>query len=129
MQAAGTFDVKLTPQMASPEMQTTQIGRMAIIKQFHGDLAAVSAGEMLALRTAVEGSAGYVAIERVTGALNGRKGSFMLQHSGTMNRGVSSLVLTVIPDSGTDGLTGLSGSMAIKNTDGMHTYTMDYTLQ
>lgn len=128
MHAAGTFDVKLTPQIASPEMQATQIGRMAISKQFHGDLAAVSGGEMLALRTAVEGSAGYVAIERVTGELNGRKGSFVLQHSGTMNRGASSLVLTVIPDSGTEALTGLSGSMAIRNADGKHTYTMEYSL-
>ncbi len=128
MQAAGTFDVKLTPQTATSDMETTKIGRMRIDKQFHGDLTAASLGEMLALRTPVEGSAGYVAIERITGVLQSRTGSFVLQHSGTMNRGASSLVLTVIPDSGTDALTGLSGSMVIRIEDGKHTYTMEYAL-
>ena len=128
MQADGTFDVKLTPQTASAEMETTKIGRMRIDKQFQGDLTAVGLGEMLAFRTVVEGSAGYVAMERVTGVLLGRTGSFVLQHSGTMNRGASSLVLTVVPDSGTDALTGLSGSMAIRIEEGKHLYTMECAL-
>jgi hypothetical protein len=83
---------------------------------------------MLAIRTETQGSAGYVAIERVTGVLHGRKGSFVLQHSGTMNRGVSSLAVTVVPDSGTDELTGLRGAMTIEIDHGKHSYTMDYAL-
>ncbi len=100
MHTTGSFDVKLTPQTAAPGIETAKLDRMTIDKQFHGDLAAASLGEMLAIRTEVQGSAGYVAMERVTGSLHGRKGSFVLQHSGTMNRGVSLLALTVVPDSG-----------------------------
>ena len=128
MHATGSFDVKLTPQTAAPGIESAKLGRMTIDKQFHGDLAAASLGEMLAIHTEVQGSAGYVAIERVTGSLHGRKGSFVLQHSGTMNRGVASLALTVVPDSGTDELTGLRGSMKIEIDHGKHSYTMDYVL-
>ncbi|GGC92298.1 DUF3224 domain-containing protein [Undibacterium terreum] len=128
MQAAGSFDVKLTPQTATPGIEAAHIGRMTIDKQFRGDLAGTSLGEMLAIRTEVQGSAGYVALERVTGTLQGRKGSFVLQHSGTMNRGASQLQLTVVPDSGTDELAGLSGSMAIEIDRGKHSYKMDYML-
>ena len=128
MHATGSFDVKVTPQTAAPGIETAKLGRMTIDKQFHGDLAAASLGEMLAIRTEVQGSACYVAMERVTGKLHGRKGSFVLQHSGTMNRGVSLLTLIVVPDSGTDDLTGLSGSMTIEIDHGKHSYTMDYVL-
>ncbi|HGM6998535.1 DUF3224 domain-containing protein [Serratia ureilytica] len=128
MHATGTFDVKLTPQTATAEIETAKLSRMTIDKQFHGDLTAASIGEMLAVRMEAHGSAGYVAMERVTGALHGHKGSFVLQHSGTMNRGVSSLQLTVVPDSGTGELTQLSGSMTIEIDQGAHRYTMDYVL-
>jgi hypothetical protein len=128
MHATGSFDVKLTPQTPAPGIEAAKLGRMTIDKQFHGDLTAASLGEMLAMRTEVQGSAGYVAMERVTGTLHGRKGSFVLQHSGTMDRGVSSLALTVVPDSGTDELTGLSGAMTIEIDQGKHSYTMDYVL-
>jgi len=128
MHARGSFDVKLTPQPAAPGIETAELGRMTIDKQYHGDLIAASLGEMLAIRTGVPGSAGYVALERVTGKLHGRVGSFVLQHSGTMDRGASSLALTVVPDSGTGELTGLRGAMTIEIDQGKHSYTMDYVL-
>lgn len=128
MHATGTFDVKITPQAATPGVESAQLGRMTIDKQFHGDLDAASLGEMLSVRTETPGSAGYVALERVTGALQGRRGSFVLQHSGTMKRGAPTLVLTVVPDSGSGELAGLSGSMAIVIDEGQHRYTMDYQL-
>lgn len=124
--ATGTFEVKLQPQpLADAE---SGLGRMSIDKVFSGDLQGTSKGEMLAGGTAVKGSAGYVAIERVTGTLHGPTGSFMLQHLGTMNRGAPSLTVLVIPDSGTDELTGLSGTLTIDIVDGKHLYTMDYVL-
>ena len=126
--AHGTFDVKLAPQTPSDPSEGA-VGRMSIDKQFHGDLIASSKGEMLAIMSGtVKGSAGYVAMEKVTGALQGRTGSFALQHSGTMNRGVQSLTLTVVPDTGTGELTGLSGAMKIIITDGKHFYDFDYTI-
>lgn len=126
--AHGTFDVKLTPQAPS-EPSEGAVGRMTIDKQFDGDLIATSQGEMLAVTSSsVKASAGYVAMERVTGSLQGRSGTFALQHSGTMNRGAPSLVVSVVPDSGTGDLVGLSGSMAITITDGKHFYDFDYTL-
>ncbi len=128
MHAAGPFDVKLTPQPPAEKTDEAVLGRMIIDKQFHGDLSATSRGQMLAAGTEVKGSAGYVAIERVTGKLNGREGSFHLQHSGTMNRGAPSLSVTVVPDSGTGELVGLSGSMKIDIADGKHSYEFDYTL-
>ena len=128
MHAAGPFDVKLTPQPPAEKTDEAVLGRMIIDKQFQGDLSATSRGQMLAAGTDVKGSAGYVAIERVTGKLNGREGSFHLQHSGTMNRGAPSLSVTVVPDSGTGELVGLSGSMKIDIADGKHSYEFDYTL-
>jgi hypothetical protein len=122
--AHGTFDVQLSP-IAPHE---ASIARMSIDKQFHGDLEATSKGEMLAVRTAVDGSAGYVAMERVTGALHGRSGTFVLQHSGTSDRGAQHLDLTVVPDSGTGDLAGLKGAMRIIIDDGRHTYEFDYAL-
>lgn len=125
--ASGTFDVKLNPQSPEPGVGDPSVGRMAIDKQFHGDLEAVSKGQMLAAGTDVPGSAGYVAIERVSGTLHSRRGSFALQHSGTMNRGAPQLSITVVPDSGTDELAGLSGQMSIKIADGKHYYEFEYT--
>ncbi len=126
--AKGLFDVKLSPQAVSEAAAQTGLGRMSIDKQFHGELQAVSSGEMLATGTAVKGSAGYVAMEQVTGVLQGRTGTFVLQHSGTMTRGVPQLAVSVVPDSGTDGLTGLAGTMAIDIVEGRHLYDLEYTL-
>lgn len=124
--ASGTFEVKLSPQ--EDKVGDPTVGRMSIDKQFRGDIEAVSRGQMLATRTETEGSAGYVAIERVTGTLHGRSGSFSLQHSGTMTRGAQQLSITVIPDSATGQLAGLSGKMTINIADGKHSYEFDYTL-
>ncbi|HYI11827.1 MAG TPA: DUF3224 domain-containing protein [Thermoanaerobaculia bacterium] len=124
--AAGTFEVKLVPQ--TPADAEAAIGRMSIDKQFHGDLEGTSKGEMLAVQSGVKGSAGYVAMERVTGTLAGRTGTFVLQHSGTMNRGEPGLTITVVPDSGTGGLEGLTGWMTIDIRDGKHFYALEYGL-
>ncbi len=125
--AAGRFEVKLTPQAPQGE-EAANPGRMLIQKQFHGDLDATSKGQMLSVMTGVKGSAGYVAIEEVTGTLNGRNGSFILQHTGIMNRGAPQLSIVIVPDSGTGELTGLAGSMSIQIADGKHNYEFNYTL-
>lgn len=125
--ASGAFDVKMTPQAAS-EDDDSNLGRMTLDKQFHGDLEATGKGQMLAAMTEVQGSAGYVAMERVSGTLGGRKGTFVLQHSGTMNRGEPQLSITVVPDSGTGQLVGLSGKMSINIAEGKHSYDFEYTL-
>jgi hypothetical protein len=117
--ASGEFDVKLTPQPADESAGST-VGRVTIEKQFHGDLEGSSKGQMLAVSTVVQGSAGYVAMEQVDGKLNGRRGTFALQHSGTMSRGEPLLSVTVVPDSGTGELAGLSGRMTIEIADGKH---------
>jgi hypothetical protein len=106
--ASGTFEVKLIPQAPDDKSEDATLGRMSIDKQFHGDLEATSKGQMLSAVTAVKGSAGYVAIERVSGSLHDRSGSFVLQHSGTMTRGVPQQSVTVVPDSGTDQLVNSS---------------------
>ncbi|HEY9518748.1 MAG TPA: DUF3224 domain-containing protein [Gemmatimonadales bacterium] len=126
--ARGTFEVKLAPQPAAHDHGAAALGRLSIDKEFRGDLVGTSKGEMLTAMTSVKESAGYVAIERVTGTLQGRRGSFVLQHSGTMTRGVQSLLITVVPDSGTEGLTGLAGTMAIIIAEGKHSYQFEYTL-
>lgn len=126
--ATGPFDVKLAPQPLSEIATPANLGRLSIDKQFHGDLAATSVGEMLSAMGTVEGSAGYVAIERVTGTLHGRDGSFVLQHSATMNRGTPELIIQVVPDTGTDQLAGLSGLMKIINENGQHSYVFEYAL-
>jgi hypothetical protein len=124
--ASGTFEVKLNPQDQGADMP---VGRMEIDKQFQGDLAGTSKGQMLmASSGSVKDSAGYVAIEKVTGTLNGRRGSFYLQHTGVMTRGVGELTITVIPDSGTDQLVGLRGRMNIIIAEGKHSYEFEYTL-
>ncbi len=128
LHAIGTFDVKLAAQAPVENADPAAPGRMTIDKQFHGDLNAKSQGQMLAAQTGVKGSAGYVAMERVTGALQGRSGSFVLQHTGTMNRGVPTLSVTVVPDSGTEQLAGISGKMNIIIAEGKHSYEFDYTI-
>jgi hypothetical protein len=127
--ATGTFDVKLAPLPAYDSSPDSKLGRLSVDKQFRGDLDATSKGEMLSAATNVKNSAGYVAIERVSGTLNGHHGSFVLQHNGTMNRGAPQLSVTVVPDSGTDQLVGLSGNLAIIIApDGKHSYEFEYTL-
>jgi Protein of unknown function (DUF3224) len=127
--ASGPFDVKLLPQKPDSDVaEAAKLGRMSIDKQYHGDLEATSKGEMIATQTEVKGSAGYVAMERVTGTLTGRKGTFVLQHSATMNRGVPELSITVVPDSGTDQLVGLTGKMNIIIANGKHSYEFAYLL-
>jgi hypothetical protein len=126
--ATGPFDVKLSPQPAYNADPAALLGRMSVDKRFHGDLEATSKGEMLSAGSVEKGSAGYVAIERVTGTLHGKNGSFALQHSGTMNRGAPSLVITVVPDSGTGDLEGLSGTMSVEIVSGKHSYVFDYAL-
>jgi hypothetical protein len=128
MRASGSFEVKLAPQAPAQGIEPANLGRMTIDKQFHGELEAHSLGEMIAAGTEVSGSAGYVAMERVTGSLHGRSGSFVLQHNGTMTRGEPQLAVTVVPDSGTGELVGLAGSMQIQVEDGRHAYTFDYRL-
>ncbi len=124
--ASGTFEVKLNPQDQGADMP---VGRMQIDKQFQGDLAGTSKGQMLmASAGSVKDSAGYVAIEKVTGTLNGRRGSFYLQHNGVMTRGVGELTITVVPDSGTDQLVGLRGKMNIIIAKGKHSYEFEYSL-
>ena len=126
--ASGTFEVKMTPQSPDDKAEGPTVGRYSLDKKFQGDLEGTSKGEMLAVGTAVEGSAGYVAMEQVTGTLNGRTGTFALQHTGTMNRGAAQLSVTVVPDSGTGQLVGLAGKMEIKIADGKHFYEFEYTL-
>ena len=126
--ATGTFEVKVTPQTSDDSSQDAMLGRMSLDKQFHGDLQGASKGQMLTAGTAVKGSAGYVAIERVSGVLHGRSGTFILQHTGTMTRGALQLSITVVPDSGTDQLAGLAGTMNIIIAEGKHSYDFAYTL-
>jgi Protein of unknown function (DUF3224) len=123
----GNFDVKMTP-ASEDTADGVPLGRFLLAKQYHGDLTAASKGEMLTAGSIATGSAGYVAIERVTGSVQGRKGSFALQHTGTMNRGAPTLSIHVVPHSGTDQLTGLAGSMNIIIADGKHSYEFDYSI-
>jgi len=125
--ASGPFDVKVTPQDDNSGDST--LGRLTIDKQYHGDLDATGKGQMLTAGTGVKGSGAYVAIEKVTGTLRGRGGSFVLQHSGTMTQGVPQLTIAVVPDSGTGQLAGISGKMTIRiAADGKHSYDFEYTL-
>lgn len=126
--ASGAFEVKMTPQTQDDKSAGPAVGRMLLDKKFHGDLEATSVGEMLAFTTSVQGSAGYVAMEKVSGTLKGKSGTFVLQHSGTMTRGEPQLSITVVPDSGTGQLAGLSGKMTIRIADGKHSYGFEYTL-
>lgn len=127
-QASGTFDVKINPLAPYNTSADAKLARMSIDKQFHGGLEATSQGEMLSAGTDIKGSAGYVAIERVTGTLNGRSGGFVLQHNATMNRGSPFLNIVVIPDSGTGELVGLTGTMQIIIEKGKHSYELQYSI-
>jgi hypothetical protein len=128
MRATGTFEVKLKPQ-TDENVGDPTVGRMSLDKQFHGDLEGSSKGQMLAVQGDVKGSAGYVAMERVSGTLAGRKGTFALQHTGTMTRNTPELCVTVVPDSGTGELAGISGRMTINIADGKHSYEFEYSLE
>ncbi len=128
MQVEGRFDVAMVPQAPDPGHEATGIARLLLDKRYHGPLEATSLGQMLAYRTAIDGSAGYVALERVMGTLAGRRGSFTLQHHGVLDRGTSELILAVVPDSGTDELAGLSGRMEIIIASGTHSYRFDFEI-
>lgn len=123
----GSFEVTLTPAGPGDAADGVTLGRMALTKRFLGELEGSSQGEMLSARTATAGSAGYVAIERVRGTLAGRAGTFVLQHMGVLNRGAQDLTITVVPDSGTGELVGLSGKMGIVIEGGKHGYVFDYS--
>jgi hypothetical protein len=124
--ATGTFETTVHPQPPYDSAGGITLARMTIDKRFSGDLEGTSVVEMLSAGTSVKGSAGYVAIERVTGILKGRDGSFVLQQTGTMTRGVPQLAVTIVPDSGTGALAGIAGQMAIAIVGGKHFYTLDY---
>lgn len=128
MNATGTFEITMHPEAPYDVVEGVSLARVRFEKRFTGALDASSVVHMIGARTAVESSAGYVAIERVTGSLDGRAGTFVLQHSGVMTRGALSLSVTVVPDSGTGALAGLSGSMAIQVVEGKHRYAFEYAL-
>ncbi|MGH7581647.1 MAG: DUF3224 domain-containing protein [Gemmatimonadales bacterium] len=126
MHAAGPFDVKMTPQAPSGD---SPLARMTLDKTYHGDIEATSKGQMLAFSSGSSGSAGYVAMEQVQGSVSGRRGTFVLQHSGIMTRGQGGLTVSVVSDSGTEELAGLSGTMEIDIApEGKHSYRFDYSL-
>ena len=127
--AHGTFEVSLTPQTQDITPDTPKLGRLLIDKEFLGDLEGRSKGQMLSAGTNVENSAGYVAIEFVTGKLHGRRGVFALQHNGTITRGAGQLTISVVPDSRTDELRGLTGHMTIDIAEGKHSYDFEYSLE
>ena len=127
-QAKGTFEVKVTPLAQEENVGDPTVGRLSLDKQFHGDLEAGSKGQMLAVGSGAPGaSAGYVAMERVIGTLHGKRGTFALQHSGTMAQGSSQMTIAVVPGSGTDQLTGISGKLAVTVTGGKHFYEFEYS--
>lgn len=126
--AKGTFEVKVVPLAADDKVGDPLISRLSLEKQFSGDLTGSSKGQMLGIETGIKDSGGYVAAERFTGTLGGKKGSFSLQHSGTMQAGKFDLQIKVVPDSGTDGLAGISGTMKIIIEKGKHFYEFSYTL-
>lgn len=126
--ASGRFEVKLGAPIPEDVGEARAVTRRTIEKRFYGDLEGSGMGEMLAVETDVDGSAGYVAMERISGVLDGHQGTFALQHSGTMERGISFLTVSVVPDSGTDQLVGLEGRMTISIFNGQHLYEFEYTL-
>ena len=126
--ARGTFNVKSAKLVFEGQPEGSKLGRMSIDKEISGDLVATTQGQMLSAFGEVKGSAGYVAMEGVAGELHGRKGSFVLQHTGTVNRGVPSLQITVVPDSGVGELAGLTGEFKIIIAEGLHSYEFNYAL-
>lgn len=127
--ATGTFEVKIAPRDPAFKFDENPITRFSLEKQFHGDLDATSKGEMLAAGNQAKGSGGYIAMERVSGTLYGRSGTFALQHSGTMDNGQYHLDVNVVPGSGTGQLAGLTGTMKIIIEAGKHSYDFAYTLR
>jgi hypothetical protein len=127
--ASGSFEVTVAPLSAADKADSTALGRLSLDKQFHGDLDGTSKGEMMTASTEANGSAAYVALERVTGTLHGQTGTFVLLHAGTMTRDSRELSVTVVPDSGTEQLAGLAGKMEINIVDKDHFYEFEYTLQ
>jgi hypothetical protein len=126
--ASGSFEVNVQPLSNAEVSSDALFGRFLLTKKFSGDLVAEARGQMLSAGTATQGSAGYVAIDQVTGTLEGRTGSFVLQHSGTMNRGAPGLSITAVPDSGSGELVGLSGTLKINIVDKKHFYEFEYSL-
>jgi len=127
MTARGTFEVTMTPQASNTHNGITE-SRMSLEKRYHGNLEAQGSGTMLSTTTSAEGSAGYVAMERVAGTLHGRRGSFVLQHHGVMSRGAQALTVAIVPDSGTGELTGISGTCGISVAGGTHSYELHYSI-
>lgn len=126
--ARGPMDVNMEAEPAFLEQEGLKLNRNLVRKVFSGDMAGTSEAQMIAAVTATPGSAGYVAIEHFIGSVGGRSGSFVLQHSGVMNRGDARLEVTIVPDSGTGELAGISGTLEIHNDEGQHSYVLDYEL-
>lgn len=126
--ARGSFTVTITPQPHVDGVGDPGIGRMALHKRFEGDMVGEARGQMLAFRCGIEGSAGYVAMDAVQAVIEGRSGGFVLQHSGSMDRGAPRLLVEVVPDSGTGGLAGIRGTLAIEIREGTHFYDFGYEL-
>ena len=126
--ARGPMEVNMQPEPPFLEQDGLTLNRNAVTKTFHGDMAGTSEAQMIAAFTATPGSAGYVAIEHFTGSVGGKSGSFVMQHSGTMNRGDARLTVSIVPDSGSGDLAGISGTMEIDNADGQHSYVLDYDI-
>ncbi|WP_309672554.1 DUF3224 domain-containing protein [Gemmatimonas sp.] len=126
--ARGTFDINRAPHPMAIEAEGSRLARFSLDKQYHGDLEAIAIGEMLAAGSSEPTSAAYVAVEEVKGTLHGLQGTFNLQHAGTMTRGVGTLSVTVVPDSGTDQLRGLTGTLAIIVDGKQHAYEFEYSL-
>ena len=125
MNASGAFEITMLPQ----QDQDFESGRLTIDKQYKGDLEGTGKGQMLSAHGHIEGSAAYVAIEKVEGSLHGKQGAFALQHRGVMDRGSPSLEVGIIPDSGTGELSGISGTMNIIIQDGQHFYELHYRIE
>ncbi len=126
--ANGSFEVSMEPEREADEVDGVSLGRFSLKKIFTGDLIGGSSGEMLTATTAIEGSAGYVAVERFSGSLNGRSGSFVLQHSGTMQAGDQALSISIVPDSGTGELAGIEGTFHLRIEEGKHYYELSYSI-
>ena len=124
--ARGPMDVNMQPEPPFLDQGGLKLNRNAVSKRFHGDMSGTSEARMLAAFTATPGSAGYVAIEHFVGSVNGKSGSFVMQHSGIMNRGDAQLTVSIVPDSGSGELAGISGNLDIENSDGQHSYVLDY---
>ncbi|MEM7708136.1 MAG: DUF3224 domain-containing protein [Pseudomonadota bacterium] len=127
-QATGTFDVSMTPASEAAEEAGVTLGQFSLTKTFTGDMVGNASGQMLTATSAVKGSAGYVAIERFSGTVHGKNGTFVLQHTGTMQGQSQALTITIVPDSGTGELAGISGTFKLQIDEGTHHYTLEYSL-